>query len=126
MENKSKPTKPFTEDLIRQPDHYARFKIEPADYAMDNNLPHHVGSIVKYVTRAGHKLYPDCNALQSERIDLEKAMDWAAKRIKKIDQVLIQEEMNKYYASTSGATMNNYAANINPMTGQPYKPEDRG
>lgn len=77
-----------TEDLIRNPSWYAQFKIQPADYSMDNNLPHHVGSIIKYVTRAGHKLYPDCNALESERIDLEKAMDWAAKRIKKIDDAL--------------------------------------
>ena len=84
MPNKDHPP---TVDLIRKPEHYAKFAIEPADYAMDNNLPVHSASIVKYVTRAGHKLYPNKNKLQSERIDLEKAMDWAAKRIAKIDQI---------------------------------------
>lgn len=80
-------------DLIKNPSHYSRFKIEPADYAMDNELPHHVGSIVKYATRAGHKIYTDCDHLQSEKIDLQKAIEWAEKRIEKIDQEKATAEM---------------------------------
>ena len=80
-------------DLIKNPKHYSRFKIEPADYAMDNELPHHVGSIIKYATRAGHKLYTGCDRLHSEKIDLQKAIEWAEKRIEKIDQEKATAEM---------------------------------
>jgi len=46
-----------------------------------NNLPFHVGNICKYAVRAGHKLYPDMNEIESEITDLEKVIRYAEMRI---------------------------------------------
>jgi len=40
-----------------------------------------VGNICKYAVRAGHKLYPDMNEIESEITDLEKVIRYAEMRI---------------------------------------------
>lgn len=45
------PPPPPTNDPIHLPQHYARFKIEPIRFIMENKLPFEVGNVVKYVCR---------------------------------------------------------------------------
>lgn len=46
---------PKTEDVINHPSHYTRGKIEVIDFIEDQQLPYHLGNVIKYVARAGHK-----------------------------------------------------------------------
>lgn len=73
------------EDIIKQPAHYARFLIEPITFIMRNKLPFHVGNIIKYVCRAGYKLYDGQDATQSEITDLKKVMRYAEMRINQLN-----------------------------------------
>jgi len=43
------------EDVINHPSHYTRDKIEVIDFIEDQQLPYHLGNVIKYVARAGHK-----------------------------------------------------------------------
>lgn len=38
-------------DMIVQPDHYARWAIEPIDFIMKNNIPWAEGNAIKYIMR---------------------------------------------------------------------------
>lgn len=38
-------------DNVHQPHHYARFKIEPITFIMENGLPFAAGNVIKYVCR---------------------------------------------------------------------------
>jgi len=44
-----------TPDIINHPPHYTYGRIETIDYIEDKQLPYHLGNVVKYVSRAGHK-----------------------------------------------------------------------
>ena len=68
-------------DIVDQPEHYTRYKIEPASFIMRNGLPFHTGNIVKYAVRAGYKLYPNQDATDSEITDLQKVIRYAEMRI---------------------------------------------
>ena len=46
---------PKTEDVINHPSHYTRGKIEVIDFIEDQQLPYHLGNVIKYVARAGYK-----------------------------------------------------------------------
>lgn len=46
---------PKQEDVINHPSHYTRGKIEVIDFIEDQQLPYHLGNVIKYVARAGHK-----------------------------------------------------------------------
>ncbi|MCG7628382.1 DUF3310 domain-containing protein [Epibacterium sp. MM17-32] len=72
------------EDIVANPAHYARFEIQPLEFAMRNRLEGHVWNIVKYTCRAGHKLYPGMTSEESEIKDLQKGIDIAQKRIRMI------------------------------------------
>lgn len=69
------------EDVVNQPSHYARWVIEPITYIMRNGFEFWRGNIVKYASRAGHKLYPGKDAVESEIIDLEKVKRYCDMRI---------------------------------------------
>lgn len=43
------------EDVINHPSHYTRGKIEVIDFIEDQQLPYHLGNVIKYIARAGHK-----------------------------------------------------------------------
>lgn len=72
---------PKVEDVVNKPAHYTRYKIEPVTFVMRNDLPFHVGNIVKYAVRAGHKLYQNQTSVESEITDLRKAIRYAEMRI---------------------------------------------
>jgi len=80
-------------DLVKNPPHYSRMTIQPIEFIIENNLPGHVANIVKYSCRAGHKIYPDMDEVESEIKDLEKAIDWARKRVRylKGDPIVTEE-----------------------------------
>ena len=63
------------------PDHYSMHAIEPIEYILENKLGFCAGAIVKYVTRAGEKLYPGKDRDQSEITDLQKVIKFAEMRI---------------------------------------------
>lgn len=46
---------PKTEDVINHPSHYTRGKIEGIDFIEDQQLPYHLGNVIKYIARAGYK-----------------------------------------------------------------------
>ena len=68
-------------DIVDKPPHYTRYKIEPVSFIMRNDLPFHVGNICKYAVRAGYKIYPYMNAVESEVTDLKKVIRYAEMRI---------------------------------------------
>lgn len=43
------------EDVINRPSHYTRGKIEVIDFIEDQQLPYHLGNVIKYIARAGYK-----------------------------------------------------------------------
>lgn len=46
---------PKQEDVINHPSHYTHGKIEVIDFIEDQQLPYHLGNVIKYVARAGYK-----------------------------------------------------------------------
>ena len=75
----------FKEDVVNKPSHYTRYKIEPVTFIMRNDLPFHTGNIVKYALRAGYKLYPNQDEVESEITDLKKVIRYAEMRINLIN-----------------------------------------
>ena len=74
-------SKEKTKDEVYRPDHYAQYTIEPIVFIMQNHLSFHVGNIVKYVMRAGHKIYENQTSIESEITDLKKAIRYCEMRI---------------------------------------------
>lgn len=72
-------------DIIKSPDHYAKWAIEPATFIMKNHFEFWRGNIIKYATRAGHKLYDGKSKKQSEITDLEKIIRYAEMRIEQLE-----------------------------------------
>lgn len=71
-------------DIIVKPSHYAKWKIEPITFIMRNGFEFWRGNIVKYVSRAGSKLYDGMDATQSEITDLKKVIRYAEMRINQL------------------------------------------
>lgn len=72
------------EDVIKRPSHYTRWLIEPIEFIMRNGMEFWRGNIIKYVCRAGFKLYPGKDAVESEITDLEKAIRYCEMRINQL------------------------------------------
>lgn len=72
------------EDLIKKPNHYTKFAIQPKTYIMANNMEFWRGNIVKYATRAGSKVYAGKDAGLSEITDLQKVCENAQFRINQL------------------------------------------
>lgn len=72
-------------DIIVKPSHYAKWKIEPITFIMRNGFEFWRGNIVKYVSRAGSKLYDGMDATQSEITDLKKVIRYAEMRINQLE-----------------------------------------
>lgn len=66
-----------TNDAVNHPSHYTQGNIEVIDYIEDKKLGYHLGNVVKYVSRAGHKN----NALE----DLKKARWYLDREIKNME-----------------------------------------
>lgn len=69
------------EEIVREPEHYSRWVIEPIEFIMRNRFEFWRGNIIKYVVRAGFKSYEGKDAVESEIIDLEKVMRYSEMRI---------------------------------------------
>lgn len=63
-------------DAVVKPNHYARYKIEPINFIMRNDLPFWMGNVVKYVMRADAK-----DGIQ----DLKKAIRYIEFRIRELE-----------------------------------------
>jgi len=74
-----------TADIVNEPKHYARWKIEPITYIMMNGFEFWRGNIIKYASRAGYKLYEGMDEVQSEITDLEKVIRYSQMRINQLE-----------------------------------------
>src|SRR6056300_28588 len=74
-----------TADIVNEPKHYARWKIEPITYIMRNGFEFWRGNIVKYASRAGYKVYDGKSQEDSEITDLKKVIRYAEMRINQIN-----------------------------------------
>ena len=72
-------------DQVKNPSHYTRWAIEPIVYIMQNNFEFWRGNVVKYVSRAGSKIYDGQDATQSEITDLNKAIRYCEMRINQLE-----------------------------------------
>lgn len=64
-------------DAVNHPSHYTQGKIEVIEYIEDKKLGYHLGNVIKYVSRAGHKN----NALE----DLKKARWYLNREIENME-----------------------------------------
>ena len=59
-------------DIIKNPPHYFRFKIEPITFIMQNEIPYAEGNAIKYICRWRHK-----HKTKEEQLgDLKKAIQY--------------------------------------------------
>ena len=77
------------DNSIVQPSHYERYKIEPINFIMINDLSFWIGNIVKYVVRAGYKEGVD------EVSDLLKARRYIDMRLNQLEGKNPNELRNK-------------------------------
>ena len=81
------------QELVSHPDHYKWLKdkigVEP--YIICQVFNFNIGNCLKYLFRAGKKLYKDCNEQQSYLTDLRKAKQYIDFEIQKV----ISESLNK-------------------------------
>lgn len=73
-----------SKEIVQEPQHYARWVIEPITYIMRNGIEFWRGNIIKYASRAGYKLYEGKTHDESEIIDLEKVIRYAEMRINQL------------------------------------------
>jgi hypothetical protein len=73
-------------DTIITPSHYSRYTIEPIEFIMVNDLPFHVGSIIKYACRAGFKSYEGKDEVEAEKTDLLKIIRYCEMRINQLNE----------------------------------------
>ena len=73
------------EDIVKEPSHYARWRIEPITYIMMNGFEFWRGNLIKYSSRAGFKIYNNKTSVESEIIDLEKVIRYAEMRINQLN-----------------------------------------
>lgn len=73
------------DDVVNEPEHYARWKIEPITYIMRNGFEFWRGNIIKYASRAGYKLYEGKGEVESEILDLEKVQRYCQMRINQLN-----------------------------------------
>lgn len=72
------------DDPVNHPSYYADGNIEVIDYIEDKNLGYHLGTAIKYISRAGKKHEQGMTDKEKEIQDLQKAV-WFINR--KIDQL---------------------------------------
>jgi len=74
-----------TPDIVNEPEHYARWEIEPITYIMSNRFDFWRGNIIKYASRAGFKAYDGKTRDASEILDLKKVIRYAEMRINQLN-----------------------------------------
>lgn len=65
---------PASDDPVNHPSYYADGNIEVIDYIEDKNLGYHLGTAVKYISRAGKKHERGMTDKEKEIQDLQKAV----------------------------------------------------
>ena len=73
------------DDIVNKPSHYTQFVIEPITFIMRNGLSFWKGNVIKYVCRAGSKLYPGQDERESEITDLRKVIRYCEMRINQLE-----------------------------------------
>ena len=73
-------------DQIIQPAHYAQYAVEPIEFIMVNDMDFWRGNVIKYVSRAGSKMYDGQDEIQSEITDLCKAIRYCEMRINMLNE----------------------------------------
>lgn len=92
----------MSDNIVTSPSHYTRLAISPAEYNGQNSLGFNVGNVVKYASRAGHKLYPNMDALESETTDLRKAMVCAKMQINVLEGRAIDHNLHLIWDKDDG------------------------
>jgi len=69
------------EDPVNHPSYYADGKIEVIDYIEDKKLDYHLGTAVKYISRAGKKHERGMTDKEKEIQDLQKAVWFINRKI---------------------------------------------
>jgi hypothetical protein len=64
-------------DMVNHPPHYTVGGVETIDFIEAKQLSYHLGNVVKYVVRAGHKDTDPLQDLQKARWYLERAISKA-------------------------------------------------
>lgn len=72
-------------NVVAGPGHYTRLAIEPGEYITKNGLGWLIGNIVKYASRAGHKVNAGETSEQAEIRDLRKVIRCAEMRINHLE-----------------------------------------
>jgi hypothetical protein len=71
--------------IIKSPDHYAKWAIEPIVFIMGNQMSFWRGNVIKYVVRAGSKPYVGMTQEESEITDLHKARRYIDMRLNQLE-----------------------------------------
>ena len=77
--------------IIKSPDHYAKWAIEPITFIMGNGLSFWRGNVIKYTVRAGSKHYVGMTSDESEITDLKKARRYIDMRLNQLEGRPINE-----------------------------------
>jgi len=73
-------------DVVITPEHYTQYAVEPIEFIMINDMDFWRGNVIKYVSRAGAKLYNGQDETQSEITDLHKAIRYCEMRINMLNE----------------------------------------
>lgn len=73
-------------ETVTTPKHYAQYAVEPIEFIMINDMDFWRGNVIKYVSRAGSKLYDGKDETQSEITDLYKAIRYCEMRINMLSE----------------------------------------
>lgn len=71
--------------IIKSPDHYSKWAIEPIIFIMSNDLSFWAGNVIKYTVRAGSKHYVGMTSDESEITDLKKARRYIDMRLNQLE-----------------------------------------
>ena len=77
--------------IIKSPDHYAKWAIEPITFLMGNGLSFWAGNVIKYTVRAGSKHYVGMTSDESEITDLKKARRYIDMRLNQLEGKAIND-----------------------------------
>lgn len=73
-------------DSVNHPSYYADGNIEVIDYIEDKNLGYHLGTAIKYISRAGKKHEQGMTAKEKEIEDLRKAVWFINRKIEQLQK----------------------------------------
>lgn len=73
-------------DSVNHPSYYADGNIEVIDYIEDKNLGYHLGTAIKYISRAGKKHEQGMTVKEKEIEDLRKAVWFINRKIEQLQK----------------------------------------